>query len=290
MALRSSEMSGRSLWFKSSSIAATSSEVDRLSTGPSACSGRKNINQATARTATKSAIRMIIFVMVFSRRRAILAKNLRIFASRRSFILTRSSLTGGVLVAAEFSSAKTGRAIPPAQKTETKSKETIFLLISLKLFLLGYILIKFDNQQNQDEKNQNLNERAEPTPHPQVLHHPVAIIHHNPIIPYPPRSSTGARGYLLLKLFGKVTMLAEVFLGIFKSLPQAGLAVGKGRAGFFHKLVFESEVQKVALVGNTLIIHDIKLRRPKRRGYFIFHHFGLHAIPDNLLPFFNLRS
>src|SRR5262249_34005370 len=95
---------------------------------------------------------------------------------------------------------------------------------------------------------------------------------------------------LLRDLFHQRRIVAQVLLGILAALTQAHLSVADPRAALFNELVFDGQVEQIALAADAMIKHKVELGLLEGRRNLILSPLDADARADILFAFLDGRD
>src|SRR5262249_13760927 len=84
-------------------------------------------------------------------------------------------------------------------------------------------------------------------------------------------------------LIGQRRVVSQVLLCIFASLAQPPVAVAEPGAALLDYLVFQAQIQQVALAANAPVVHQVELRLFEWRRHLVFHYSNLDPRTDRFL-------
>ena len=96
--------------------------------------------------------------------------------------------------------------------------------------------------------------------------------------------------YFLFYRFKRFFVLFELQPRVIESNSEFFSFKRQTRAGFRDNAVFNSGIQNIRLIRNTLTVHNIEFSNPERRSNFVFYDFRFRPVPYHLLAFFHLRD
>src|SRR6185503_471499 len=76
-------------------------------------------------------------------------------------------------------------------------------------------------------------------------------------------------------------------LCVLAALPDAVAVIGQPRAGFFHEVAGDAEIDEFTHFGDAFAVHDIEFNLAERRRHFIFDDLDPRLVADGDLAFFN---
>ena len=73
-------------------------------------------------------------------------------------------------------------------------------------------------------------------------------------------------------------------------MADFGTVVTVPSAGFFDDVVFHAQVYHFAFPADAFAVEDVELCLAEGRGDFVFNHFNLGFVAQNVVAFFNLAG